>query len=55
MDILREYVKNHTKKSLKYYYVITEIGKPVISRCNQLLQKCIYRNLISQFVKIGQF
>jgi hypothetical protein len=33
-DLLRIYAKTHAFKNLRYYYVITEIGKPVISRCN---------------------
>ena len=33
-DSSRLFAKKHTSQNLRYHYVITEIGKPVISRCN---------------------
>ncbi len=34
-DALGLFAEKHTSQNLGYYYVITEIGKPVISRCNR--------------------
>jgi hypothetical protein len=31
-DLMRILAKNHTSQNFRYYYVITEIGKLVISR-----------------------
>jgi hypothetical protein len=32
---IKIFAKNNTFQNLRYYYVITEIGKAVICRCNR--------------------
>jgi hypothetical protein len=40
--------------NLWYNYVITEMGKPVISRCNHNFGESTEYNLISQKFQVGQ-